>query len=482
MKGTIEFLKRLMMSRKWLVLPPIFVGVIALGAFVSSQNEIPRTEPVEQPRPVRVVRVKPTEISPVISGFGTANTARQWQAVAEVQGRIVEIHPSLESGNSVNAEDLLVRIDAKDLQLLLNQRQADLESAKARLQELEDGFASEEKSLKLALKRLELAIRDEQRSEQLTHSKAVSLGELDQSRSARIAQEETVQNIRGTLSVYPSQIKGAKAAISLAEAKVNEVERDIERTTIYSPFSGVLSNVNLEVGQFVGMHEQLFSLQDDRTIEVTANFSMAQIEELIDSDHSQLVSNQGSFPFSAQVFARSGKKKRSWDGTPVRILDSMNEQSRTLGVVFQVLNPSHQNRLSPSVNTVGSVSGKNEGVDFARQFGALRPGTFCEVVLQGPASHDRIVVPRTALNVDKVYVVDSENRLRSRKVETGFSVDDSLTIVSGLSEGDVVVAVAPVPAVTGELIDPQFDLDTTTQNVIDSVAGSSSEDTEEPLR
>jgi multidrug resistance efflux pump len=36
---------------------------------------------------------------------------------------------------------------------------------------------------------------------------------------------------------------------------------DIKRFSIYSPFAGVLSKVNLEVGQFVGVHESCSAFQ-----------------------------------------------------------------------------------------------------------------------------------------------------------------------------------------------------------------------------
>ena len=460
--------KHIELLRKTLILPPVIIGVAAVVVFVRSQNELARSEHAEQPRPLPVIRVQPTEVTPTVTGFGTASTSRRWNAVSEVQGRIVEIHPHLESGNSIKANELLVRIDDKDSQLLLSQRQADLDSAKARLQELVDGNTSDQRLLMVARQQLEIAVREEQRLTKLNQTRAVSLSELDQAKSDRLTQEQTVQNFQRSINLYPSQVKGAMAAIALAEAKVSEAERDVERTCIYSPFSGVLSKVDLEVGQFVGVHESLFELLDDQKIEVTAHFSLEQIAKLGDSNQnnesrtaepSRRFNSVTSgrvierFPFTAQVIARSGNFTRTWNGIPVRITESLNEQSRTLGVVVQVANMPWEETVRDSV----SVSSGNSRSSFTNRVNTLRPGTFCEVVLQGPRRNDLITVPRSAMNGETVYLIDKDNRLRSRQVDLGFSFAESVTILHGLREGEVISAIAPVPAIEGQLIDSRFD-------------------------
>ena len=368
-----------------------------------------------------MIRVQRAEVTPIVSGYGTASAARRWEAVAEVQGRIVEIHPDLESGNAVGANELLVRIDDTDSQLLLGQRHADLDAAKAKLKELEAGHESDLRLLPLAQEQLRIAVRAEQRSLELRSKSATSESEVEQATSSRLVEEQAVQNIQRAISLYPSQLSSAKASIALAEARVREAERDIERTRIYSPFAGVFSGVDLEVGQFIGVHEPLFELQDDHQIEVAAHFSLEQLEKLLagvcSADNRMIesadrVSNARlgngirGLPFTAQVVVRSGDYKRMWSGQPVRIAESLNEQSRTLGVVVQVINP-------PGLGTSGEHDGagitptiREEGV--VSWTTALRPGTFCEVILQSRPCKGLITVPRSAMDGDTVYIVDNE--------------------------------------------------------------------------
>ncbi len=47
----------------------------------------------------------------------------------------------------------------------------------------------------------------------------------------------------------------------------------------------------------------------------------------------------------------------------------------------------------------------------------LSPGMFCEVELRGRPRPDQVVVPRTSVRNDAVYLVDGENRLEPRPVD-----------------------------------------------------------------
>ncbi|UBM35342.1 efflux RND transporter periplasmic adaptor subunit [Bremerella sp. TYQ1] len=438
-------------------------------AFAQFRKEIPRHELSEQPRPLPVIRVEPKEVVPKITGFGTASAARRWEAVSELQGRIVEIHSELESGNLVGANELLIRIDDTDSRLLLAQRQADLDAAKTRLDELEAGYEADQRLLPLAQEQLQVAEREEQRYVELRRQKAASLSNADQATSSRLAQQQAVQNIQRALSLFPSQKNAAKASIALAEAKLREAERDVERTRIVSPFAGVLSEANLEIGQFITVNQRLFTLRDAEQIEITAHFSLEQIDRLISRDASPSAKSQMSLekitgelethptqtiPFSARVIARSGNFTRTWNGVPVRITESLNEQSRTLGVVVQVTNIPHHSETQEA--TLSRFPTTNNESHFAHWSTALRPGTFCEVVLESSPRSDLITIPRSALNENTVYRVDSDNRLHPQSVEIGFSNGEFVTVVGGLKEGDIIAEAVPVPAIEGQLIEPRF--------------------------
>ena len=94
LKQILEFFP----SREWHVLPPILLGAACFAGFVMMKKELPRVEPVEQVLSLPVLHMQATELTPWATGYGTAFPSRTWAAVTEIKGRIVETHPSLDSG------------------------------------------------------------------------------------------------------------------------------------------------------------------------------------------------------------------------------------------------------------------------------------------------------------------------------------------------------------------------------------------------
>lgn len=89
----------------------------------------------------------------------------------------------------------------------------------------------------------------------------------------------------------------------------------------------------------------------------------------------------------------------------------------------------------------------------------LSKGMFVNVVLSGKQSMQRVLVPRSAVRANTVYVVDENNRLRRRPVKILFSQDDISVIDEGLEPGERVVVSDLVPAVDGMLLQVQLDED-----------------------
>jgi multidrug efflux pump subunit AcrA (membrane-fusion protein) len=458
-------------SRKWLVLPPILLGAACVAGFVMSKKELPRIEPVEQVLSLPVLRVQATELRPWATGFGTAFPSRTWAAVTEVKGRIVETHSSLDSGQRVNANALLLRIDDSDYQLRLDQRRADLNSMEAKLAELEAGRVADNSSLELAKKLMDVADGDLKRIQQLHQNNAASESELGSSRSVALQQSQAVQSLENALTLYPSRIASAKASVAMAASQVQEAQLNIDRTVIRSPICGVLSGVDLEPGQIVGQNQRLFEIQDDQVVEIKAQFSLAQLEKVYPRLRSRISSHSAFNSLSAadgdllegltaNVSVRSGDITHRWVGKPVRISESVNEQTRTLGIVIQVSN-GNQFKLNDRSTTYRDDQSSNASLEI-REYasGPLRPtlrsGSFCEVTLFGRPIANTITIPRTAIDGDVAYIIDKDSRLRVRRIETGVVVGDEVTVTAGLNEGDRVAVAYPVPAIEGKLIDPQL--------------------------
>jgi multidrug efflux pump subunit AcrA (membrane-fusion protein) len=273
---------------------------------------------------------------------------------------------------------------------------------------------------------------------------------------------QAVQTLKNSLSLYPAQIASAKANIEIAESRLAEAIRDVDRTEVSSPFAGVLAGVRLEPDQYVAASERLFELHDVHSIEIESQFSLSQLSRLIPtvpqpSDAEVPVSRHvhsiHSAGLSAVVTTRSGDLAVQYVGQPVRVRESIDGQTRTLGIVVRVAN--HLGKPSGAEQLQSDARASSTTVPIAGPPKMpLRPGAYCEVTLIRKLPVAGILVPRTAVEDDIVWVVE-DNRLRRRQVRVGFAVGDQAAIIDGLTDDDLVV-VKPLAFLTeGKLVSPE---------------------------
>lgn len=80
--------------------------------------------------------------------------------------------------------------------------------------------------------------------------------------------------------------------------------------------------------------------------------------------------------------------------------------------------------------------------------------TFVEVELRKKPKGKPVVVPASALQDGKVYLVDSESRLEIRPIETVFVQGGAVAVAKGLEEGETLIISDLIPAAEGMLLDP----------------------------
>ena len=81
--------------KRLLIIPGIVLGALVLFFLVKTRQEPQRSEIQEVARPVRIITVPEIAIVPRALGYGVVQAGQTWQALAEVAGKIVEIHPQL---------------------------------------------------------------------------------------------------------------------------------------------------------------------------------------------------------------------------------------------------------------------------------------------------------------------------------------------------------------------------------------------------
>ncbi|NOX55534.1 MAG: HlyD family efflux transporter periplasmic adaptor subunit [Planctomycetes bacterium] len=434
-----RFLK--LFSRKWLVLPPIAVGLVAVLLARLSRTEPEPVAPAETVRTLRIVRVPVVDVVPRVIGYGTAEPRRIWQAVAEVRGRIVQTHPDLKPGATVKQGAILLRIDPKEYELAIAQLEADIEQVTAQLDELAVQETNDQDLLKLESASLTLAEAELARLESLRDKNSVSASQVDAQRRAVLAQRRSVQSLKNKIRLVSPRRKSLQAALAVKQAALAQAKLDLAKTVIRAPFHCRVGEVQLEVGQYVVAGQVLFRAHGTDAAEIEAQIPLDQLRHLIDPAHRiaapvmlDTATVKRLFNFDVTVRYRIGDFEAEWTGRVVRMREQIEPQTHTVGLVVAVDKPYAQ-----------AIPGKRP---------PLVQGMFCEVELRGAVRRQRVVIPRLAVHDGHVYVLDSESRLRRKEVQIAFGQSDFLCLRAGLQGGERLVVSDPAPAIEGMRVQP----------------------------
>ena len=412
------------------ILPPIVVGVLVL-VFVAGKNQAPMpVDTPEQARAVRTITVPRVDLVPVAEGYGTAKPAQVWSAVAQVSGRVVEMHPRLRDGEIIPAGTRLLRIDSVDYELALAQRKAELAELEVKERNTRDLLEIEERNLALAQ-------REATRLQNLADKGTTSRSNADSAERAMLGSRTAVQNLRNTLSLLPSQ----RAVI---EARLAQAERDLENTEIRAPFNLRIADLAMETEQYVSKGQKLFVGDSVDRSEVVAQVALSSLRHLFSGRGEQrpdpLSMDQGMAEFAdlqPLIQMDMGGYLAEWQAEFVRFSDNIDNETRTIGVVVALDRPFE--KVIPG------------------QRPPLSKGMFVKVLLRGRVLPQQLVVPRNAVRDSKVLLVDPDKRLRIEAVQKRFDQGDISVIGNGLEAGQQLVVSDLVPAVAGMSLSPRPD-------------------------
>lgn len=424
-------------SKKLLIIPPVALGMALLLWLTAGRQPPQQADRGEPMRTVRVIEAPLVDIVPIAEGYGPVAPARVWNAVAQVAGRIVEMHPKLRDGEILPAGTQLLRIDPTDYELALEQ-------ARAKLAELGLQQSNARTSLAIEERTLELARADVERKRKLVQQGTASQSSVDEAERAMLNTQLAAQNLRNTLALIPAQQRVQQAAAARAE-------RDLERTRIVAPFHLRVADLAVERDQYVGIGQMLFAGDDVERIEIEAQIAMSSLRRLflgrpdIKIDVSRINEQLPRIiGFDPLVRLDLGNYTAEWQAEFVRFHDAVDPQTRTMGIVVAVDRPF--DKIRPGYRP------------------PLSKGMFVEVVLRGNNQQPLVVVPRSAVRGGALLVADEESRLRLRPVEILYSQGSVSVISSGLRAGERVVVSDLAPAVEGMLLQVEVD-----ENLADSL-------------
>jgi membrane fusion protein (multidrug efflux system) len=378
MRGTIS-----------LVLPFLFAAAAACGTGVKGESPAGAVAP-----PVSVSSATAVErpIQRFLEVTGTLAAQEEAEVAAEVQGRVIAT--PVERGTRVADGDPLIRIASMEMEAQAAEAEANAAQIVGRLGLADGSEFTVERVPEVANARanLDLAEGDFERAQMLFERKLLSKADFDQrTAQAEVARRQYDIARNGAMQQYQALI-AARARVSLAKKALAD-------TVVRSPFSGVVGQRLVSVGDYVARGTKIASVM--RTNPLRVNLTVPE-------QYSTEVAV--GRPVSLEVDAAPGQH---FEGLVRYVSPALQADSRTL--VVEALVPNNS--------------------------GMLRPGSFATARIEQGSERPGILVPkaavRTVSGTSRVYVVAGE-RAEERIVTIGQSVDDLVEITSGLKTGENV--------------------------------------------
>ncbi|MEJ2080996.1 MAG: efflux RND transporter periplasmic adaptor subunit, partial [Acidobacteriota bacterium] len=289
--------------------------------------------------PVEVALARTGEISASINSTANLKAVRQVGIAARTEGVVKEL--LVEEGAYVDKGQLLCRLDDTQPAIQLQSARQKLAQAKLQLEKAE--ILQDKTDVQVANAR-----EDYERYQKLFDESLVSQREVAQ---AKYRLEELEHDMRASSSSRRELVHH----VDELEAEINQAELEISRTRIEAPFSGFITQRDVDLGQTVRNMDTLFSLAD---------FS----------------------PLQADVFLSEKDASLIKAGQPTTVFSGVETDTGLHGKVA---------RISPVVDqSTGTVK---VTVELVHGDSLFKPGAFVRVEIQTDTREGSVLIPKRAI-------------------------------------------------------------------------------------
>jgi membrane fusion protein (multidrug efflux system) len=212
--------------------------------------------------------------------------------VARVGGYVDSI--MFEENTHVNKNQLLVKIDDRDYKVKVEQAQAAQVGASAGINVGESQIyataansSSAKAEVASAAARLDKVRKDYDRYANLVKDGSVTRQQFDQAKAdLEVAQanynaaKDKYKAAVEQVGTTRSQLKVTNTGVSQRQVDVDYAKLQLSYTNVKSPSSGIVAKKNVQVGQLVQAGQTLFSVVNDNSVFVTANFKETQLDKI----------------------------------------------------------------------------------------------------------------------------------------------------------------------------------------------------------
>ncbi len=345
-------------------------------------------------RQVKVARVSEVPVGSSVSVTGTLAAKDEATLSVKVPGRLSAI--TVDLGSQVRRGQVVAQVERQDYQLRVQQTEAALQQARARLGLAPDGTSDrvdpeQTGAVREAQAVLEEARTARQRTVTLVEQGIVARAEYDTANAAfKVAQSRYQDAVE--------EIRNRQALLAQRRTEVALARQALADTVIVAPFDGLVQERQASVGEYLGASAPVVTVVRVNPLRFRG--------EVPERDAGSVRQGQ---PIRVTVEGDGGL----YAGRIVRLSPTINQQNRVLVVEAEIANP-----------------------------GGLRPGGFARAEIVTNDASMAVTVPTNSVvtfaGIEKVIIVNN-GKAQEKPITTGRRAGDWTEILSGVNVGDSVV-------------------------------------------
>ncbi|BDQ02052.1 MAG: RND transporter [Ignavibacterium sp.] len=356
---------------------------------------------------VTTEKVEKRTITQTVAATGTIEPEFKVVITPEVTGEIIEL--PVKEGDQVRKGQLLIRIKGDQYKAQKEQLEAGLQSAKA--------------SLKIREAELQKITSDYNRIKEL-HAK-------------NLASDSEKETAEANYLTAKASYDAAVANVLQSEARLKEVLESLYKTTIYSPMDGIITSLNVELG------ERVLGSGFTQGTEIMTVSDLKNIEAVVEVDENDviLISKGDTAIVKVDAF-----KDKEFKGVVTQIGNSAKtkglgtqEQVVNFEVRIKLLNP--DDKLRPGMSCTADIQTEtvSDVLAVPIQSVTIRSKTPEKAMEEGEEVVERKSNGKNDKPKEIVFIV-ADGKAKAVEVTTGISDADYIEIKSGLKGGEDVVS------------------------------------------
>ncbi|MDQ0253440.1 RND family efflux transporter MFP subunit [Evansella vedderi] len=398
-----------------------FLFLVGCNGESEAQSDEEESNPVF---PVEIIKVEKGILTDEASISGTIMAARHMPVLSMLTGEVTAVH--VENGDTVEKGDVLIEVDASDIELNISQARAGLQAAEANYNSAkamrEQGIKQAELQLEQAQELHDMLSNAEEAMDELVDAELLSdvdnipeefqefftrliMSNLESNLPTErdIAQGETavkqaemaLEQAEGT-----AQLEAAEAQVKQAEIALEMAEKQKSNAVITAPMAGQITNFNTMVGEMVSPQAPLLQLvqMDEPLVRMDVNESMLP-----------------NLKVDQEVEIHVPSFNKTYNGLIKYIGIMPGEQSRSYPVEITITDADED----------------------------LRIGMHARAIIHTDVTEEQVLVPvRTVVdeNGEKfVYVTADGETVERRRITIGNETSEWFEIVNGLEAEEFIV-------------------------------------------